>query len=211
MKRQLCITLLIGMFTLAGAQAQVRLGARVGAAYSSLVFEADDRPEAGSRFGYSAAFIADIPFWKEFSLRPELAIVSQGGSYYDYINPYVLPYKERYHYYSLQLPVYLCYTFSVSEIGVNLYGGPVADLPLFGKLTYRGEEEDLRFGSDKGDHLKPFGMGFGVGLGAEYRHFTFSINAVCGMTNRRVKPTSDASSVYQNNVTLALGYYFFSR
>lgn len=204
------MTLLMITLSLTSAMAQVRLGARVGTAYSSLVFEAGDMPEAGSCFGYSLSAIADIPLWSEFSLRPELAFVSQGGSYYDYINPYILPYKERYRYYSLQLPVYLCYTFSVSEIGVNLYGGPVADLPLFGTFTYRGDEEDLRFGSDQGDHLKPFAMGFGVGLGAEYRNFTFSVNAVCGITNRRVKPTSDAPSVYQNNVTLALGYYFFS-
>lgn len=190
--------------------AQVRWGVRVGNAYSTLVYKLDDVADSGSRFGYSFAGLVDIPvFWQEFSVRPEISFVSHGGSFYNNMEGELL--KSKYHYYSLQVPVNFCYTFKFSEVGVSLFGGPVADFPLFGKKKFRGEKEDINFGSGKDDDIKAFDLAVSVGLGVEYTNFMFSVNAICGTFNRRPEKLEGETSVYQNNIVLSLGYFFRPR
>ncbi len=199
------------------AAAQVRLGVRAGGAYSTMVYKVDNLVESGDRFGYSLAAVADIPVWKEFSLRPELSFVSQGGAFNQLVeweetsgnpDPGVGVIRPHYHYYSLQIPINICYTFTFSDVKVNLFGGPVPDIPLFGDKTVDGETSDIRFGSGKENDLKPFDIAFGIGLGAEYNRFTFGVHAICGLTDRRAFKYNEEARVYQNNITLSLGYFF---
>lgn len=46
------------------AMAQVSFGVRAGGAYSSLIQKVEDTYEAGARFGFSIAGLADIPLSK---------------------------------------------------------------------------------------------------------------------------------------------------
>lgn len=208
MKKAWFIVLFIWILTIP-AIAQVAWGLRVGNAYSSLVYKVEDVAESGARFGYSFAGLADIPVWREFSLRPEVSFVSEGGSFLNNVEGDFK--KSNYHYYSLQVPVNFCYTFHFSEVGVNLFGGPVASFPLFGKKKFEGKRENLHFGTSKEDDIKPFDLGVSVGLGAEYHNFMFAIHAVCGTFNRRPHKLEGETSVYQNNVMFSLGYFFRPR
>ncbi len=212
MKKIACVLLGV-MLAVLPAAAQVRLGVRAGGAYSTMVYKVDNLVESGDRFGYSLAMTADIPVWREFSIRPELSFVSQGGAFNQLNKGCLLPITEytvrpHYHYYSLQIPVNICYTFTISDVKVNLFGGPAPDISLFGKKTVDGQKSDIRFGSGQENDLKPFDMAVSVGLGAEYKDFTFAINAICGLTDRRAFKYEGEESVYQNNITLSLGYFF---
>ncbi len=199
------------LLTVLPAAAQVRLGVRAGGAYSTMVYKVDNLVESGDRFGYSFAALLDIPVWREFSVRPEISFVSQGGAFNKMESNGRDPFMEvrpHYHYYSLQIPMNICYTFTFSDVKVNLFGGPVPDFSLFGKKTVHGVKSDIHFGSGKENDLKPFDMAFSIGLGAEYSRFTFAINAICGLTDRRAYKYEGEESVYQNNITLSLGYFF---
>lgn len=196
--------------------AQIELGVRGGAIYSSMVQKVDGRAEAHSRFGYSLALISDIYIWNEFSLRPEVAFVQQGGGFqrerpiYCVTTPCPSGITSlfEYRYYSIQVPVNICYTFKFSNIDVNLFGGPFADFSLFGKEKEGEWNGDISFGTKETDGLKPFDMGLNVGLGAEYSNIFCSISAACGFLDRNISTTESPASVYQNNVTFSLGYYF---
>lgn len=213
MKRFLCI---IGLMyvSLLPAVAQVAFGVRAGGAYSTMVYKVDNLVESGDRFGYSFAGLLEIPVWREFSLRPEVSFVSQGGAFnqmVSYGGDALMEVRPHFHYYSLQIPINICYTFTFSDVKVNLFGGPVPDFSLFGKKTVNGVKSDINFGSGQENDLKPFDIAFSIGLGAEYNRFTFAINAICGLTDRRAFKYTGEESVYQNNITLSLGYFFRSR
>ena len=69
--------LLIAVMMILPAMAQVSFGVRAGGAYSSLIQKVEDTYEAGARFGFSIAGLADIPLSKnkKWSLRPEVALI----------------------------------------------------------------------------------------------------------------------------------------
>ena len=103
------------MLMIMPAVGQVTFGVRAGGAYSSLVQKVEGTYNAGARFGFSLAGLADIHLYKGLSLRPELAFVNQGGSFYS--NPQVEGAKNSFNkcsYYSIQVPVNLAYTFILS-------------------------------------------------------------------------------------------------
>ncbi len=56
--------------------------------------------------------------------------------------------------------------------------------------------------------LKTFDLGVNLGLQVEYSNFFFSVSALCGTLDRRTTKHDGESSLYQNNVTFSLGYYF---
>ena len=68
------------MLMIMPAVGQVTFGVRAGGAYSSLVQKVEGTYNAGARFGFSLAGLADIHLYKGLSLRPELAFTNQGGS-----------------------------------------------------------------------------------------------------------------------------------
>ena len=81
------------MLMIMPAVGQVTFGVRAGGAYSSLVQKVEGTYNAGARFGFSLAGLADIHLYKGLSLRPELAFVNQGGSFYS--NPQVEGAKNK--------------------------------------------------------------------------------------------------------------------
>ena len=51
-------------------------------------------------------------------------------------------------------------------------------------------------------------LGVNVGLRVDYSRYFFSVSALCGTLDRRAIEREGESSLYQNNVTLSLGYMF---
>ncbi len=58
----------------------------------------------GSPFGFSVAGMLDVPVYKRFSLRPELVLMNQGGSYEAFENS-TTPTAHSCYYYSIQVPL----------------------------------------------------------------------------------------------------------
>lgn len=202
--------LLIAVMMILPAMAQVSFGVRAGGAYSSLIQKVEDRYEAGARFGFSVAGLADIPLSKnkKWSLRPEVAFVNQGGAYYSDQDIHGMALHNKCWYYSLQIPVNVAYTFTFTDVHLSVFAGPTFDWSLFGKMKSRETNPDLHFGVSDEKDLKPCDFGMNVGLSVEYSNFFFSVSSLCGMIDRRALKRDGETSVYQNNVTLSLGYYF---
>ena len=194
------------------AVSQVAFGVRVGGAYSSLVQKVEGTYKAGARFGFSVAGLADIPLYKGLSLRPEVAFANQGGSFIS--NFQVEGAKNslnKCNYNSIQVPVNLAYTFNINDVQLGVYVGPALDFSLFGKMKTQNQNVDIHFGQDKETDLKTFDLGVNVGLRVDYSRYFFSVGALCGTLDRRAVEREGESSLYQNNVTLSLGYMFRSR
>ena len=208
------IILLLGaimMIAIVPAMAQVEFGVRVGGAYSSLIQKINRTYESGARFGYSVAGLADIHLKNRWSLRPEIAIINQGGSYYShYNNPLVTETHNKYSYYSIQVPLNLAYTFRLTDIRLSVFAGPTLDFSLFGKMRTHGASPStsIDFGSKKEPNLKSFDLGVNVGMSVEYSRFFFAITCVTGTLDRRAVKREGESNIFQNNVTFSLGYFF---
>jgi len=175
-----------------------------------LIQKVEDTYEAGARFGFSIAGLADIPLSKnkKWSLRPEVAFVNQGGAYYSNQDIHGMALHNKCWYYSLQIPVNVAYTFTFTDVHLSVFAGPTFDWSLFGKMKSRETNPDLHFGVSEEKDLKPCDFGMNVGLSVEYSNFFFSVSSLCGMIDRRALKRDGETSVYQNNVTFSLGYYF---
>lgn len=203
--------LLLATFLMFPVMAQISYGVRAGGAYSSLIQKVNEKYQAGSRFGYSVAGLMNIPLSKDqkWSLCPEVAFVSQGGSFYDRPSVNGTSRLSDTWYYSLQVPVNVAYTFTFTDVSLSIFGGPVFDWSLFGKIKTEGNESrNLKFGVSEGKDLKPCTFGMDLGLAVEYYNFFFSINSMCGMVDRQAKKLKGETSIFQNNVTFSLGYFF---
>lgn len=208
MRKIICIAFLAVLIILPVA-AQVTFGVRVGGAYSSLVQKVEGTYNAGARFGFSVAGLADVPLYKGLSLRPELAFTNQGGAF---ISNFQVEGAKNSHnkcsYYSIQVPVNLAYTFVINDVQLGVYAGPALDFSLFGKMKTENQNVDIHFGQNKEADLKSFDLGVNVGLRVDYTRYFFSVSALCGTLDRRAIEREGESSLYQNNVTLSLGYMF---
>ena len=178
--------LLIAVMMILPAMAQVSFGVRAGGAYSSLIQKVEDTYEAGARFGFSIA----------------------GGAYYSNQDIHGMALHNKCWYYSLQIPVNVAYTFTFTDVHLSVFAGPTFDWSLFGKMKSRETNPDLHFGVSDEKDLKPCDFGMNVGLSVEYSNFFFSVSSLCGMIDRRALKRDGETSVYQNNVTFSLGYYF---
>ncbi|RHR53949.1 porin family protein [Parabacteroides sp. AF17-28] len=210
--RKIIFIVFLSVWMIMPAVSQVAFGVRVGGAYSSLVQKVEGTYKAGARFGFSVAGLADIPLYKGLSLRPEVAFANQGGSFIS--NFQVEGAKNslnKCNYYSIQVPVNLAYTFNINDVQLGVYVGPALDFSLFGKMKTQNQNVDIHFGQDKETDLKTFDLGVNVGLRVDYSRYFFSVGALCGTLDRRAVEREGESSLYQNNVTLSLGYMFRSR
>ncbi|MDD3062685.1 MAG: porin family protein [Massilibacteroides sp.] len=187
---------------------QITYGVRGGLSYSALIQNMENKNKVGSRAGFSIGGLIDIPFYRRFSLRPELSFVNQGGSFYSRIDNEMSAIKNKYNYYSIQLPVNIVYNIPISGVKMSVFMGPAVDYSLFGSRTSEGVEEDLVFGDDEVGDLKKWDVGVNMGLCVKYQQVFFSINALCGGLDRRSVKHEGESRLYQNNVTFSFGYIF---
>ena len=205
MKKILLICIVLMMMV--PAYAQGAFGIRAGIGSSALVQKIDDTPTSGARLGFSVAGMVDIPLYRRFSLRPEIALVNQGGSYSSFESGTTAT-KHSCYYYSLQFPVNAVYTIPINEVKLGIAVGPVLDFSLFGNMKTGETDYDIKFGQAQESDLKPFDLGVNVGLNAIYKDVFFGINSTCGTLDRLSEKPQGASSVFQNNITFSLGYFF---
>ena len=102
----------------------------------------------------------------------------------------------------------LAYTFIINDVQLGVYVGPALDFSLFGKMKTENQNVDIHFGQTKEADLKTFDLGVNVGLRVDYSRYFFSVSALCCTLDRRAIEREGESSLYQNNVTLSLGYMF---
>ena len=210
--RRFGVVVALVMLVMMPAVAQLTFAVRAGGAYSAMIQNVENAYHSGARFGFSVAGLADIPLYKGLSLRPELAFVNQGGSFVS--NYEVEGARNLYNkcnYYSIQIPVNLAYTFIINDVRLGVFIGPALDFSLFGKMKTKNQNVDINFGQAKETDLKSFDLGVNIGLRVDYSRYFFSISALQGALDRRAVKLNGESALYQNNVTLSLGYMFRTR
>lgn len=210
--RKFVLVVVTAILMVAPVFAQVAFGVRAGGAYSSMVQKVEGVYNAGARFGFSVAGLVDIPLYKGLSLRPEVAFVNQGGSFFS--NFEVDGAKNSFNkcnYYSIQVPVNLAYTFFINDVRLGIFAGPALDFSLFGKMKTQNQDVDINFGKTNATDLKSFDLGVNLGLRVDYSRYFFSVSSICGTLDRRAVKLEGESSLFQNNVTLSLGYMFRPR
>ena len=193
------IFVMICLFSLPAA-AKISWGVRAGLSYSSLTQIIDEEVTYGGRMGFNIAGLMDIPLSNRFSLRPELAFVSQGGAY-DYIytvDEEVVTGRHTCVYYTAQIPVNLAYKIYYNEWILGLQAGPFVSLS-----TREREKNDWNVRD-----FRSFDIGAGAGLYVEYKKAYFSVYANTGFLDRLKEKQPRESQIYQNNVTFSFGYWF---
>lgn len=189
------------------ANAQLSYGVRGGLSYSSLTQRIDNVAESGSRMGFSVAGLALYQYHKHWGVLSELAFVNQGGSFYSSDGESGLKtIRNKYNYYSFQIPVQLTYLFTFSKVRVGIHAGPSLNFSLFGKMNSKYVETSIDF--DKEKDMRRFDLGMNLGLFAEQHNVFFSINALGGLLDRNSDKLPKESNLYQNNVTFSIGYLF---
>jgi hypothetical protein len=199
MKKWLCVHILIAGFSFA-VKAEINFGVRAGFAYTSLTQVLNEEVTYGGRLGFTVAGLMDVPLSRKFSLRPELAFISQGGAYsLEFIKnepSYWTRYKRSY--YSAMIPVNLTYRITWNEWQIGAYGGPSVTLSTQVKETDNFEVRRFR----------PFDAGMGVGFYVEYQKFFFTIYSHTGLLDRLEIRHPNESHLYQNNLIFSFGYWF---
>jgi hypothetical protein len=188
--------------------AQITYGVRAGLAYSALTQRIDLDYRPGGRLGFSVAGLADVPFYRRFSFRPEISFAFQGGTYLsapDASGRHQV--HAKYRGYSVQLPLDIAFNIPISGVKLAVYGGPALDFHLFGetKMENMGENPEPVVVEKDPD---VFDLCVNAGISVEYRKVFFSITVLCGTSDRRTVKNDDEFPVFQNNVTFSLGYFF---
>jgi hypothetical protein len=187
------------------AAARVYPGVRAGISRSSLVQKIDLDYWSGSCLGYSVAALADIPFYERFSLRPEIALAYEGGSYHSGEEDGSFLVKHSLRNYSLQPSVNIAFNIPISGVKMSVYGGPALDLHLWDK-TSTGKTESPS--APAAATVRPVDVAISTGISVEYKGVFFSINTLAGTLYRQTGRIEDQPPVFQNNLTFSLGYIF---
>jgi hypothetical protein len=204
--RKTSLTAGLAVMLLTPATAKVSWGVKAGISRSSIAQKIDLDYRSGWSVGGSVAGLMDVPVYERFSFRPEVSLVYQGGSFLSGLGEagtYAL--RNEVHGYSLQIPLNIAFNIPISGVNMAVYGGPAFDFHLYDTLKTKATEEGAAAGSQK---IKPFDFGVNTGISVEYKGVFFSISVLCGTTDRRSERIANESSVYQNNLTFSLGYFF---
>jgi hypothetical protein len=188
------------------ATGKVYWGVRAGVARSSLVQQIDLDYRAGSCLGYSVAALADIPFYQRFSFRPEIALAYKGGSFLSEPDGSFFLLKHGVRSYSLLPSLNVAFNIPIAGVTMAVYGGPALDFGLWSANTTERVGDWPVVATEK--EMKPFDLMINAGISVEYKGVFFSITTLAGTLERQAKRAEDESSVYQNNLTFSLGYFF---
>ena len=197
MKKWIFILVLIGLSL--SVKAQITFGARAGIAYTSLTQTIDEEVTYGGRVGFNVAGLMDIPLSRQFSLRPELSFLSQGGAYsLEFREKETLWQRYKRNYYAVQVPINFTYKMFVNEWQLGAYVGP--SISLSTQVKEREGLEERKF--------RTFDTGIGAGFYVERQNLFFTIYCHTGLIDRLEEKRPGESHIYQNNVIFSFGYWF---
>ena len=108
----------------------------------------------------------------------------------------------------MQTPINVAYKMKFTDVYMSVFAGPTFDWSFYGKMKTRETNPELHFGISEEKDLKPCDFGINIGLAVEYNKFFFQLSALTGLIDRRATKREGETSVYQNNVTLSVGYFF---
>jgi hypothetical protein len=158
--------LLLTVFSLAAANAQVQFGVKAGANFSNLSVSGDNGSEADTKtkVGFHGGAFVSVPVFSEFTLQPELVFSSQGAKSDMSGNDFTL--NSNY----LNIPVLLKYN---NESGFFAEIGPQLGFLMSAKVKSGGVSADVKSAYQSTDVSGVLGIGYliksvNVGIDARY-------------------------------------------
>ncbi|HVU84240.1 MAG TPA: porin family protein [Puia sp.] len=154
--------LLLTVFSLAAASAQVQFGVKAGANFST--FTGDNTDDAKTKVGFNAGALVALPLFNEFSLQPEVVYSGQGFKVSD--QGISGTFNANY----LNVPVLFKYN---NPTGFFLQTGPQIGFLMSAKVKSGGQTEDEKDLFNSTDFSWAFGLGYlvksvNVGIDARY-------------------------------------------
>lgn len=208
-----CVFLLIYQ-----SNAQVKLGIRAGANYSSLDFSSNkSNVESKYVLAYNTGIFTRFGLYDKFDLFTGLGISSKNGKAIVTEDGLITTVEINPLY--LDIPVNLIYKYSLSDdLKLNLFIGPNFSYGLSGKIHSEVSgsvkfalDRDMEFGDGEKSDLIQYDMGLNLGVAIEYKNFDFSIQNEFGLIN--TSPNNGANKQYQiksysNLLKASLTWYF---
>lgn len=218
MKKNVILTVVALMAFAVGASAQ-GFGVNAGVNFfnQTIKFDGEKFDDAKMRPGFHIGVDYEIGIAPDFYFAPGLQYSSKGSKTefseegMDYSVKTVLNY--------LEVPLNLVYKPTLGNGNLIVNFGPYLGYGISGK--YKTEldgaevlgigvstDEDVEFGSEEGDDLKPFDMGANIGFGYMLGGgLSVKFNAQLGLIN--ILPEGDSDNLVKNNgFGLSVGYRF---
>jgi len=166
--------LLLTVFSLAAASAQVQFGIKAGANFSTLT--GDNSSGVKTKVGFHAGALVSLPLFSEFSLQPEVMYSGEGAKYSD--NSVSGTLNSNY----LNVPVLFKYN---NASGFFAETGPQIGFLLSAKSKFDGQSYDAKSGFKSTDFSWAFGLGYllkdmNIGFDARYNLGLANIGADSG-------------------------------
>lgn len=214
------IVAFVAMASIVGAQS-ASLSVKGGLNMSN--FYGDNLTDKSMKPGFHIGVGADLEFVPNISLQTGLYFSTKGAKY-TYDSPYMaagnIDYTMTANY--LQLPIHVAYKIDVTPgTKVVFHAGPYLAYGIGGKRTIDSRfTDDLKpfFGDqelntfDKNFGLKPFDMGVGIGVGAEFGLILLDLGWDIGLNNiaRGLKAgqTTYSQNIKNQSAYLSVGYKF---
>jgi hypothetical protein len=188
------LVIAVAVLTASAAQAQVRLGARLGFTFTNAYGnDIDSRTRMGVQLGVAS----DIAFSNAFSIQPGVVFSQQGAKLtlmkYDADFDMDVEYTDRIRLNYVQIPVYVQYKVSKFYVQAGPYlgiatsgesklaeGGAIGS----GFLSALGldDKKKIKFGNEP-DQINRFDFGVGFGAGFAFKVAQVGINYNLGLTN----------------------------
>ena len=186
--KKILMTLAFAALTIAGANAQVKFGARAGLNLANIASKSNDvKVETNIRPSFYIGGLAEFAFNDVVLMDAGLTYSNQGAKAKEGDGKYIQ--------HSLNLPVWIKYDFEGFRPKAGLYAGYV----LSSQLKENGKTETVK--SDTYNHFD-----YGIGLGAEYNlpnnGLFFEASYNWGLAN--LQKNGDSKN-YTNNRVIQIG------
>lgn len=219
--KKLSIVVVLILFTIGAAQAQLRFGVKAGANASTLFNLSSVVDDHSPAVNFQIGGVMQYDFWI-FTLQPELNLVRNSvklNNAYDkfYLQQYAELTEDAptltYNSTHIELPVNLLYKVNVGKAKVFAEMGPFVSFNLGG--TFNG---DTKMYDKYADHMPFHWIDYGVGAGAGLEYKKFQLNAKwnwglnwIGSKVPNINETGNINvfnDMKYMNLSLSVGYFF---
>jgi len=220
MKRRLIIVMaLLSILTVSQVSAQTRVGVKAGANFSMMtkkytLLGTEYKEDLGTHVGFHVGFTSEIPLIANLYFNPGLFFCSKGYTQTTEVAGYTN--KFTFNPYFIEIPLHIMFKLPISNSAIFGYVGPYFSYGIAGNWTNREElsvvepkitKDKIKFGSEKGDHMKPFDMGLNIGAGFDVKHFQISVQYAIGLAN--LTPIYPENCSFKMNVLSVSAAYLF--
>ena len=213
--KKFILIMLATVLTVGYAQAQFKIGGRVGLTFTSVwgsavpkaVLEKDSDVE--SLLGVQAGIVAEYNFSKNFAIQPAVLFATQGYATREKVDNRELLMNFNLNY--IQMPVNLMFKAGSRNVKFILYTGPYVGYALNGKWKKEYSEDEKVTQTQKetiefaDDEIKRLDVGAGLGLGVQVKAMQIAVGYNLGLMN--LSSSSEANFKNQS-LGLTLSFLF---